>query len=231
MRAARTAALAFLVTAVSPVLAPYASAADLGDRRSRIARPEPAPSFPEPSPFTWTGLYVGAHAGYGWSDVDWQDGTAFSGSHNGSGWLAGGQIGYNLQAGRLVYGLEADISSAWIDGDAGCCGHSVEWLYTVRGRAGLASYDNRWLFYATGGAAWADIDYRSAGLGGHSDTHLGWVAGGGIERALTPNLTARVEYLYYDFESLSAPAGALGTSATDLDPTMHTVRFGLNLKF
>ena len=105
------------------------------------------------------------------------------------------------------------------------------WLYSVRARLGLASDDNRWLFYVTGGAAWADVDYSSAGFGGHSDTHFGWVAGAGIERALTPNLTARVEYLYYDFDSLSAPAGALGGGATELDPTMQTVRFGLNFKF
>ena len=51
----------------------------------------------------------------------------------------------------------------------------------------------------TAGAAWADVDYTS-GFGRHSDTHFGWVFGGGIERALTPNLSARVEYLYYDFD-------------------------------
>ena len=100
-----------------------------------------------------------------------------------------------------------------------------------RGRAGLTSGDNRWLFYATAGAAWADFDYRSAGLGGHSETQFGWVAGGGVERALSPNLTAKVEYLYYDFDSAGAPAGSLGGAATDLDPTMQTVRFGLNFKF
>ena len=101
----------------------------------------------------------------------------------------------------------------------------------MRARAGLASPDNRWLFYVTGGAAFADIDYGSAGFGGHSDMHFGWVAGAGIERALARNLTARLEYLYYDFDSLSAPAGALGGAATDLDPTIQTVRFGLNFKF
>ena len=182
------------------------------------------------SPFSWTGLYVGAHAGYGWSEIDWQGTSAAS--QDGSGWLAGGQIGFNLQAGRLVYGVEADISSGWIEGGGNtCCGHSVDWLYSVRGRVGLTSADNRWLFYATAGAAWADVDYRSAGFSGHSDTHFGWVAGGGIERALTPNLTARVEYLYYDFESVSAPAGTLGGGAADLDPSTHTVRFGINFKF
>jgi outer membrane immunogenic protein len=130
-----------------------------------------------------------------------------------------------------VFGIEADISSSWIEGGSGCCGHGINWLTSVRGRAGLASYDNRWLFYATAGAAWADVDYSSAGFAGHSETQFGWVAGAGIERALTPNLTARIEYLYYDFDGVTAPAGSLGPAAADLDPSMHAVRFGLNFKF
>ncbi len=67
--------------------------------------------------------------------------------------------------------------------------------------------------------------------GPHSDTHVGWVAGAGIERALTPNLSARVEYLYYDFDDVSASAGTVAPGAANLDPTIHTVRFGLNFKF
>ncbi|MFZ1106381.1 MAG: outer membrane protein [Hyphomicrobiaceae bacterium] len=230
MRAVRAVALSFALASALPLLVPLAvpgaAAADLGGR-SKIAH-----SVPEalPSPLTWAGLYVGAHVGYGWSSIEWQEG-AFTGSHDGEGLLAGGQIGFNLQMGRLVYGLEADATAGFIEGGNGCCSHSVDALYSVRARAGLASADNRWLFYVTGGAAFADIDYGSAGFGGHSDMHFGWVAGAGIERALARNLTARLEYLYYDFDSLSAPAGALGGGATDLDPTIQTVRFGLNFKF
>jgi opacity protein-like surface antigen len=99
----------------------------------------------------------------------------------------------------------------------------------VRGRAGLTAFDNRTLFYVTAGAAWADVDYSS--IGSHSDTHFGWVAGAGIERALTPNLSARVEYLYYDFDDVTAPGGTVGPGPASLDPSMHTVRFGLNYKF
>lgn len=224
MQGLRSIALAVLVAAL---VAPGALAADLGTPRSgRIATAERQAIFQDVSPFAWTGLYVGGHGGYGWSDIDGQ-----GDSIDGEGALAGGQIGYNLQAGRLVYGIEADVSSSWVEGDSDCCGHNIDLLYSVRGRAGLSSTDNRWLFYATGGAAWADADYSSPGFGGHSDTHFGWVAGAGIERALSQRLTARVEYLYYDFDSVSAPAGALGVAATDLDPSMHTVRLGVNFKF
>ena len=226
MRAVRALALTFALASTAALHAPPAAAADLGGR-SKIAHPSPEPL---PSPFTWAGFYVGAHAGYGWSSVDWQEGV-LAGSQNGEGWLAGGQIGFNLQSGRLVYGIEADATASWLDGGTGGDNHSVEWLYSVRARLGLASDDNRWLFYVTGGAAWANVDYGSTGFVGHSDTHFGWVAGAGIERALAPNLTARLEYLYYDFDSLSAPAGALSGGATQLDPTMQTVRFGINFKF
>src|SRR5262245_5198198 len=231
MRALRALALIPLLAPVASLSWQGAAAADLGGDRGRIARIDQIPPEPTALPFSWGGLYFGAHAGYGWSDVEWQDATSSAG-HDGSGWLAGGQIGVNLQMGRIVYGVEADLSSGWVEGNnGGCCGHSIDWLSSVRGRVGLTSYDNSWLFYATGGAAWAGFDYSSAGFSGHSETQTGWVAGGGIERALTSNLTARVEYLYYDFDSISVLAGGLGGTATELDPTMHTVRFGLNYKF
>jgi opacity protein-like surface antigen len=118
-----------------------------------------------------------------------------------------------------------------MEGGNAASGHSIEALYSARARLGLSTLDNRWLFYITGGAAWATIDYSNIAGSGFSDTHFGWVAGAGIERALTPNITARLEYLYYDFERLSSPAGALGIGASELDPTIQTVRFGVNFKF
>lgn len=217
----------FLGLAAICLLGPAAAAADLGGAKRGRVSDDPVPYQ---APFAWTGFYVGAHLGYGWSDIDWSEtGPAFNGSHDGSGVLAGGQVGYNWQVGRFVYGIEGDFSGSSIDGGNGCCGHSVNWLASVRGRAGLTGFDNRTLFYVTAGAAWADIEYAS--IGSHSDTHFGWVAGAGVERALTPNLSARFEYLYYDFDDATAPAGTVAPGAANFDPTMHTVRFGLNYKF
>jgi outer membrane immunogenic protein len=218
-------------------------AADLGGAPRRSIKDEPLPYVPAVS---WTGLYVGAHVGYAWSDVDWQYQLTpgFATNHQGEGGLVGGQIGYNLQVNQFVFGIEADLSGAWVDGSTLCpnpgfsCGHNVNWLGSLRGRAGAAVNGNRTLLYVTAGGALADVDYAATDVAtgatfgtGFSDRHWGWVAGAGVEHMLTPNLTARIEYLYYGFDTVTAPAGTLGAGATALDLTTQTVRFGLNLKF
>jgi outer membrane immunogenic protein len=220
---------AVLVAIATISVVHVAAAADLGGpRRGSIkdTRVVDAPVVYE-RPFSWSGLYIGAHVGYGWSDVDWQSAIP-PGSHDGEGWLAGGQIGYNVQKGQFVFGVEADLSSAWIDGGNGCCGHEFNWLASVRGRAGVTFNGNRTLVYATGGAAWADVDYAAPSGSGFSNTHFGWVAGGGVEHMLTQNLSARVEYLHYSFDEAS---GTVVNVPTSVEPTLETVRFGLNLKF
>ncbi len=104
----------------------FAIAADLP------ARTAPAPLMAY-APYSWTGAYVGVHAGYGILNTKRND-TAFgSGSSsvtsgsgggnyagsqhtNASGALGGVQLGYNRQYGALVVGLEADIAAASIKG-------------------------------------------------------------------------------------------------------------------
>jgi len=234
---------AFLAFVVGITLGHGAVAADLGGAPRPLVNDEPLPYGPA---FSWTGLYIGAHVGYGWSDVDWQFAATpgVSTNHSGTGALLGGQIGYNIQVRRFVFGAEADLSSAWLNGSTSCpdatfnCAHSFNWMASVRGRTGIAINNNRTLLYGTAGVAWADVDYTAkdtfsgATFGtGFSNTHVGWVAGGGVEHMLTPNLTARVEYLYYGFDSVTAPAGALGGGPASIDLNTQTVRFGLNFKF
>ncbi|MGY3121769.1 hypothetical protein ACVWXQ_005706 [Bradyrhizobium sp. S3.14.4] len=63
--------------------------------------------------YDWTGLYIGAHAGYsrGSSSFALNDGTAINGSGVFSGMIGGVQAGYNyrLNSGWLV-GVEGDFS-------------------------------------------------------------------------------------------------------------------------
>jgi outer membrane immunogenic protein len=133
--------------------------------------------------YSWTGFYVGLNGGYSWgqssTDFTITGVTAGSASQNMNGWVGGGQIGYNWQAGTWVYGLEADIQATGQKGTFGLAtptscpiavvapipcttgSGSVEqklpWFGTLRGRLGVTPSAN-WLLYATGGLAYGEVD-------------------------------------------------------------------------
>ena len=101
-----------------------AAAADLPAR-------SPLPAFAPVPAFTWTGFYVGAHAGYLWNDSDAKlvavDGQFLPRdvelgtvprklSVEQDGVLGGVQAGYNMQSGMFVLGVEADVS--WTDAES-----------------------------------------------------------------------------------------------------------------
>jgi len=82
-------------------------------------------------PVSWSGLYIGGHAGYGWADADAQLtgtdpeelrsafdflGASSSGSTELDAWLGGGQIGLQRQFDQLVLGAEATLSGGDLQG-------------------------------------------------------------------------------------------------------------------
>src|SRR5208282_2591912 len=84
---------------------------------------DPPAAAPQPS---WQGLYFGASAGWAWTSVDAannvlilsNNGTVPFGSPGSTGLFGGAQLGYNVQAGNFVYGIEADLG-ALDDGASG----------------------------------------------------------------------------------------------------------------
>jgi opacity protein-like surface antigen len=66
----------------------------------------PVSEAPAPGAFSWTGCYAGVHGGGGWMGD-----TFVGGSLIGGGGFAGGQLGCNVQAGAIVWGLEGE--AAW----------------------------------------------------------------------------------------------------------------------
>src|SRR5215210_7856072 len=94
-------------------LAGGAMAADLPARRA-------APVFTPVPVFTWTGFYVGVNAGYGFTDTRRRDFVVEgvpgvfvdTGSDDEGGFVGGGQVGFNYQAGMVVFGVEADAQYA-----------------------------------------------------------------------------------------------------------------------
>ena len=163
-----------------------AQAADLPTRKEA-----PAPIF-VPPPFTWTGFYVGVNAGGIWRTGGnnnwnlyapaapylysyWPSGN--SGGSN-SGFIGGGQAGYNWQTGAWVFGVETDFDGSTLSRSRNVIGPtflipagfpgagtndwfaanskiSLDWLGSTRGRIGfVATPDNRLMFYGTGGVAY-----------------------------------------------------------------------------
>ena len=143
-----------------------------------LAADLPRPVYKAPpvfvAPFSWSGFYVGINGGYGWGNATVSN-TLGSFTTNGTdGGLVGATLGYNLQTGNWVWGVEADIDYAFIKGNvsntvAGCAGCKVEntWLGTARGRIGYAF--DRWLPYITGGAAFGGVKVATP-LGSNTDT-------------------------------------------------------------
>src|SRR5690606_18132662 len=135
-----------------------------------------------------TGFYAGIQGGYGWGESNWN----FVGIDTSpDGWLIGGTLGYNWQAGSLVFGVEADVAWSDIKGDAACgpfvCETANSWLGTARLRLGYAF--DRFMPYITGGAAFGDVEATVVGLGNASETRFGWTAGAGLEYAFAGNWT------------------------------------------
>jgi outer membrane immunogenic protein len=199
----------------------------------------------------WTGPYVGAEGGYGWGSSNHGDSTGFnSGSFGANGGLAGGTLGFNWQTGPIVFGVEGDMS--WADmsgstqgqtgnfcgGSTPHCGTRLSDLGTVRGRVGYGF--GTWLPYATGGLAVGNVhagegDNPINGASGQGSAYrAGWALGGGIEDAITPRWTAKVEYLHVDLGNgpIFTDTFASGATATERASfETDIIRGGINYKF
>ena len=199
-------------------------------------------------PYNWNGLYAGWFSGKMWGQEEWRYTNFGSTVHpDFAGYIFGGQVGYNIQSGRWVYGVEADLGSSNASGGKSCpngffftCEAEMDWLGSVTGRLGYTW--ERALFYVKGGLAVGEVTAEgSPNLGpfapvlgtSTSKTLTGWTVGTGIEFALTDKWSAKAEYTYFDLGSatyltdLSAGGGGL------VDAKTHgsTVRIGTNYHF
>lgn len=186
-----------------------AQAADLGYGRPYAA---PAPAY---AAYNWMGPYIGANLGYQWGDTT-------HAPNKPSGTVFGGQAGYNWQNGQMVYGVETDLQWSNADDVVFPSKFSNSWFGTVRGRLGYAM--NNVMIYGTGGFAYGNVELETAGLS-ESRGSYGWALGAGAEVGLTPNWTARVEYLYYDLANRTFFTG------TSHGMESSVLRAGANYKF
>ena len=179
-----------------------------------MARPyAPAPAVF--AAYNWMGPYVGVNVGAQWGDIT-------NNPNEPAGAAIGLQAGYNWQGNNLVVGVETDIQGTNADDVIAPWKFSNPWFGTARARVGYAW--NNVLLYGTGGFAYGNVELNSLGVS-QTRTHYGWALGAGLEVGLTPNWTAKVEYLYFD---LADRAYFIG-SANGLESGL--LRVGVNYKF
>ncbi len=235
------------------LVAASAQAADL----SRVL-PAKAPPQAVSAPYDWSGFYLGGHIGYAGGSAHWttpgasgafglyQGFDAFKGTGS---YFEGLQAGYNsMLPNRIVIGAELDASFPTLPNKAGFSigGNStlsspfgVETYQetmltsgTIRGRLGYAPGD--WMFYATGGFAWTyDRLTLNQLANGMTDMPLlwrfGWATGGGVETAIAPHWTARLEYLFTDYGTASVTFPSTGQRFNS-DFLVSELRLGLNYR-
>ena len=234
-----------LATTVSLVAfaagAHQANAADLPTRAPSYSAPIMSPV----SVYNWTGIYVGINGGYAFGTQDplslySSDFNSFNYTANGG--VVGGTFGAQIQSGHVVMGLEGDIDWADISGSGtgpvtkfgvfngtATLSSKVTSVSTLRARVGYA--ENNWLFYGTAGVAATSASStftQTVGFACNSNAtipcssksglHPGLAAGAGVEYGFTPNISAKLEYMWLG-------AGAGNTLYENM------LRVGLNYRF
>jgi opacity protein-like surface antigen len=191
------------------------------------------------------GFFDGGQLGYNWQFSD-RFVAGFEADIQGAGVRGGG--GFQTLIPAAVYPPFDAATSVSVK-------RSLEYFGTVRGRLGYAVTPTM-LLYATGGLAYGGVGTSAtvrqmltpslllsdSVKSDFFDNRIGWTLGGGVESALTGELSAKLEFLYYDLGSVTAGAqlvheaavgpGAVGdaiSSATRFNG--FAVRAGVNYRF
>jgi outer membrane immunogenic protein len=206
----------------------------------------------------WSGVYFGAHGGYGWGRMRWSENQAldtafaddtFAGegpNHGLKGAVAGGHLGIQYQWGWLVYGIE--FAGAWanLQGKS-CCEFgarddtytsSVQSIYQAVGRLGFAS--GPWHGYVKGGYAGGRVGIElvdNSGLptsGRDRQWINGFTVGGGLEWAVTPYVILGVDYSYIQFSERDYTLSLIGDGSVTYrvaGPSVQVVVGRVSYKF
>ena len=192
--------------------------------------------------YDWSGFYIGINGGGASAHTSWDQTAPLvggEGSHNATGGTVGGQVGYRVQSGQWVFGLEGQGNWADFTGD------NTSVLLAQRNRTKIDSFGlitgqvgyawNNVLVYAKGGAAVVGVknEVFSTATGGllasNSDTRWGGTVGAGLEVGFAPNWSVGVEYNHIFLSDKDVTFAGLKTDRIKQDVDMGLVR--LNYKF
>jgi outer membrane immunogenic protein len=244
-----TAAIFGAVLIAAPALADEAPPTEVHHAR-HIERAAPAAKPAPAQTPSWTGTQVGGQGGIspmaqGFaepgaylfpavcapSSLCYETPFSFSGNHTSA--TGGGFLGYRIQFGTMVVGLEGDAN-----GKGGSASYSFydsntyraesfngsvsqSWDASIRARAGFLVTPTT-LAYATIGGAFGSVSgtfgyaahetdgvgFASAtGGGSWSTTRSGLTGGAGIETMVSQSLTVRLEYRYTDLGRFNETVG------------------------
>jgi outer membrane immunogenic protein len=200
-----------------------------------VAAPAPA--------FDWSGPYVGIQGGFATGPANQYIPNYAQPNPIGgvSGGLFGGFAGVRKQMNNFVFG--AEIGANWrsvdgnnLSGNAGGTEHldtKQNWDVSLVAKVGVP-VNNNILLYALGGADLTAFNMQYSGPFTRTPdlSDLGWTAGAGIEAAISPNITGRLEYRYTGYGQVSCPLPSTSCGGpTSVTPQEHTVALGLSYKF
>jgi len=202
----------------------------------------PVAALPRMPLYSWTGFYFGGNLGGAWASDRLNDSfTGASAGFSTGGFIGGGQLGYNFQAGNFVFGAEWVLDGAPLT-TSGSLGRSLvasantNWVTTLAARFGWAF--DKYLWYGKAGGGWgADrvtlANVRNGAQVNVSNTNSGWLWGTGIEYAFAPNWTGKLEYDYLGMNTWKVNSTVFGANVDQFSVKRQINMFvgGVNYKF
>ncbi len=195
---------------------------------------------------SWNGFYASGQIGGAWSEARFHYknpnyfntlGTELLGNDfhfNASGVIGGGNVGFNYQVEEWLAGVEASFSATDMNAKRNSPFYStdiyhskIRSLGSLKGRLGYAC--DQWMLNVNGGYAATEVGLKLVdpvfGIQAHSSTYWnnGWIAGAGLERKITPKISAGVAYDFAQFQrhNKNMSCSLCGTGIGEGTPTVN----------
>ncbi len=206
-------------------------------------------AFAAPPAFSWTGCYVGLHAGGDWGNSTWTPAAPFSvvpsASMDANGAIGGAQAGCNYQAQSFVLGVEGEVWGSGLTGSTSFADYEgTETLKTtsdfggdvaarfgyaidralIFGKIGVASADYRFT------DTFADIEGFTEAASGRA-AYTGLLLGVGVEYALDAHWSVKGEYDYINYGSKNVAMTGNFDYIAAIRNTENIVKVGANYRF